>query len=617
MSTRPPGDATRVTTTPTPVSPTAPTSTTAPVGATPPATGATPPPPRTPALDAAAALRVFVEEVRAAAETRLVQGARPAALPPLPDADPGNAAAALLRWLRAAAARSETPVPAAALREVVETAYARAADTLQRAALAAPPSARTAAPSQQDVLASAREALASARELVVRGMVGDARAATRMPAMEAPATERATPTERAPATAQDAPRVEPVATTRGGAVRDAMPSGTAAREGTPMPGAPSTGARVAMPPLASGGAVATPATSPPAAAATTTVAPTAVRVPPVDPIATLRTFVEEVRVRLQANVGAARMPAASPPIVADPRGASLAPALLRWLTTAVAEKGVALPPLQDAVRTAFARVDAGLAAVAGGESSPALAQVRETLVQVRDQVLRGLGASPEREERVAVRVDTPSPRAETTTAVVAAPRGEARAEIVADPRGVPVPTGAPVVRDARPKDRVEPVDVERRRGTGRELEAVEPSPRESTDDRRDGADLQGPMDCVRRYFDAYLAGDSAAYAAQWVYPACVWSDGQWSAYPDAQACAAGNDAYTARLRLRGVVGGRIVMLRVEPTSVDAAVVHGVFTRERADGTVISEVEAAYTTVNTEEGWRVAVCIVKPAAADGG
>ena len=39
-------------------------------------------------------------------------------------------------------------------------------------------------------------------------------------------------------------------------------------------------------------------------------------------------------------------------------------------------------------------------------------------------------------------------------------------------------------------------------------------------------------------------------------------------------------------------------------------------RALADGTVISEVEAAYTTVRTDEGWRVAVCIVKPAADAG-
>lgn len=598
FTTRPPGDVTR----PTPATPVAPaqSSTSPAVASATPATGAAAAPTvaapsRPPAIDAAGALRVFIEEVRASAQTQLVQAARPAALPPLPDADPGNAAAALLRWLRAAVA--EAPVPASALRAVVESAYARTAETLQRAATSAPPVVRADAATPQDVIASAREALASARDLVLRGLGGDARAAAMRPPADADeAVERGTRAAdpRGPARA-DATRGAPAATER---ASSAARADSQASQSVPSARTGTLGAAAGV--LAAG-----PPTTASALAATTIAS---VRVPPVDPIATLRTFVDEIRTQLQATLGPARMPAAPPPLVADPRGESLAPALLRWLTTAVAEKGVALGPLRDAVRTAFARVDTALAATAAGsapEPSSALAHVRDTLLQVRDQVLRGLGVVPERDDRTAVRIDAP------------AARGDVRPEAgVVDPRGVPVPVGAPVVQRDGVRERVEAVDPERRNRTGRELEPVEDAVDESDDSRRDESDLQGPMDCVRRYFEAYLAGDSAAYAAQWVYPACAWSDGRWSAYLDERACAAGNDAYTSRLRQQGIVGGRIVMLRVEPTSADAAVVHGVFTRERADGTVVSEVEAAYTTVHTEAGWRVAVCIVKPAADPG-
>jgi hypothetical protein len=601
MTTRPPGDVSRTT----PATPVAPvTSATSPASA---ATAAAAAPaatvtaPRPPAIDAAGALRVFIEEVRASAQTQLVQAARPASLPPLADADPGNAAAALLRWLRAAVA--EAPVPASALRDVVETAYARAAETLQRAAISAPPAARTDAATPQDVIASAREALASARDLVLRGLGGGARA-----------TAQGSPTETEAAPGRGVRSPDARTTARPDATR-ATSSGTerattATRaEGTSLPA--SASARTAAFPATAGAAA---AGSPIASAIPNTGSAPAVatvataRVPPIDPIATLRTFVDEIRTQLQATLGPSRMPAAPPPLVADPRGESLAPALLRWLTSAVAEKGVALAPLQDAVRTAFARVDASLAAASpSGATDPstALAHVRDTLQQVRDQVLRGLGAAPDRDDRGAVRIDAP------------VPRGDVRADGgVVDPRGVPVPTGVPVARRETARERVEAVGAERRARTGRELEPVDEPPVEDDGARRDESDLQGPMDCVRRYFDAYLAGDSTAYAAQWVYPACVWSDGRWSAYLDECACAAGNDAYTARLRLQGIVGGRIVMLRVEPTSADAAVVHGVFTRERADGSVVSEVEAAYTTVRTDAGWRVAVCIVKPTAEPG-
>jgi hypothetical protein len=594
FTTRPPGDVSRATP---PVAPTGTaTGASASTGATPgvtPVTAVTPVA-ATPAviptsvrpgtIDAAGALRVFVEEVRASAQTQLVAAARAANAPPLADADPGNAAAALLRWLRAAV--SEAPVPASALREVVERAYARTAETLQRAAAAAPPAARADGATPQDVLASAREALASARDLVLRGLGGRAASPqTRAAATGGVPDEVPVAASRSAAPRTDGTRVDPVSAERG-ARPAAMPSNAGMRG--------ADAAATPPPPVPRGGAPAVAA--PPSSPAVTPAAPR------VDPIAALRTFVDAIRTELQRTVGPGRMPTAPPPLVTDPRGESLAPALLRWLTSAVAERGVSLAPLQDAVRSAFARVDAALAATGAStpEATAAIAQARDALAHVRDQVLRGLGASPERDDRAAVRVDAP------------AVRGDVRVEPgVVDARGVPVPVGAASARTETRDERVEPVEARRAERTGRELAPLDDAPGE--DDaaaRRDGADVQGPMDCVRRYFDAFLAGDSVAYAAQWVYPACVWSDGAWSAYPDARACAVGNDAYIARLRLQGIVGGRIVMLRVEPTSTDAALVHGVFTRERADGTVVAEVEAAYTTVRTDAGWRVAVCIVK-------
>ena len=159
-------------------------------------------------------------------------------------------------------------------------------------------------------------------------------------------------------------------------------------------------------------------------------------------------------------------------------------------------------------------------------------------------------------------------------------------------------------------ERVEEIGVGHRPRAERDDASVVRDEEPANAARAGAYDLQGPMDCIRRYFDAYVAGDSADYAAQWVYPACVWSGGRWTAYPNATACALGNDEYVQAARTAGIVGGRIVMLRVEPTSEDVALVHGVFTRERADGSVAAETEAAYTTVRTAAGWRVAVCVVK-------
>jgi hypothetical protein len=611
LTTRPPGDATR----PEQARPVAPAATG--LGTSPSAAPVAAPstPLRTPLPEGAAALRVFVEEVRAAAQAQLAAAVRPESAPALADAepDPGNAVAALLRWLRAAA--GGTPLPPATLRTIVEEAHARALQQMERAVAAAgtgrgegPSAGRGIASTQPtatpphpgpavddgssarpaDAIAGARATLAAARELMLRALVSPT---VRGAADPAAPSARATGTPGGASSPRDA-----VPATLGR--RDVPTGATAEARASALAGGLPRPAASALPP----GAVPAAGAPPLAAAAGGR------RVPALDAVALLRSFVDEVRVELARTIGAARLPSAAPPLVTDAQGAQLGPALLRWLTSAVGEKGVPLAPLQDAVRAAYGRAaallpapDAAPATGASGASAsvagPAAAgsastlPARDALLAVRDHVLRGLGVAPERFEVAPTRD-------------FAVPRLDGRVEPpLADPRGVPVGATLPALRE----DRVEEIDA---RPRARRDDAPDADDEATADERAAAADLQGPMDCIRRYFDAYLAADSAAYAAQWVYPACLWSGGRWSAYANATACARGNDEYTQAARAQGIVGGRIVMLRVEPIADDVAVVHGVFTRELADGTVAAEAEAAYTTVRTADGWRVAVCIVK-------
>ena len=593
LTTRPPGDAARP-------EPTRPAATpganpAGPLAATPPVVPPAPPPSaRTPPLDAAAALRVFVEEVRVGVEARLTATPRPEPLPST-DGDPGNAVAVLLRWIRAATAG--TPLPRETIAAVVAAAHASAVESLPRPTpgQAAPggtpvsprgddasrPAPATGAPVRggaADAPAASREVLAGARDLLLRALVA---------APEPRATAAASgPGERRPPAARDgapgaaSPAVSPEA--EGGEATRRPATGADARAGAVPAGlAPGAGSGAANRTSTNVGGASPAATG--------------ARTPSIDVPTLLRTFVDEIRGELGRAVGSTRLPSAPLPLVTDAHGAQLAPALLRWLTSAVAERGVPLAPLQDAVRAAYARAAAVLPDVASPAAPPSpAATAREALLAVRDQVLRGLGVTPER-------LDAPAARE------VAAPRVEARGELpVVDPRGVPIAAGATLPRE----ERVEEIGA-RSRARGEDGDArVGDDADAGTAGRRGADDLQGPMDCIRRYFDAYLSGDSTDYAAQWVYPACVWSDGRWSAYANRTACARGNDEYLRAARAEGIVGGRIVMLRVEPTSDDVAVVHGVFTRERADGTVAAETEAAYTTVRTAAGWRVAVCVVK-------
>lgn len=124
------------------------------------------------------------------------------------------------------------------------------------------------------------------------------------------------------------------------------------------------------------------------------------------------------------------------------------------------------------------------------------------------------------------------------------------------------------------------------------------------------ADLEAALDCVRWHFDAFLRGDSDAYAAMWVYPACVYSGGRWRALASPQACRESSERYLREAREQGVTGGRILELGVRAEGRSAAWVDGRFSREGAAGRVIAETRASYLVVRAGDAWRVAVCVVK-------
>lgn len=112
------------------------------------------------------------------------------------------------------------------------------------------------------------------------------------------------------------------------------------------------------------------------------------------------------------------------------------------------------------------------------------------------------------------------------------------------------------------------------------------------------------------YFDAFHRSDSDTYADQWIYPACVWSHGEWWQIPDRATCAATNAAYEQEARSQGMAGGRILDMQVRSLGETSALVSGVFSRLRDDGSLIGTVEASYVVVRTDRGWKVAVCVMK-------
>jgi hypothetical protein len=124
------------------------------------------------------------------------------------------------------------------------------------------------------------------------------------------------------------------------------------------------------------------------------------------------------------------------------------------------------------------------------------------------------------------------------------------------------------------------------------------------------ADKQACADRIRAYVDAFHRGDSEAYADQWVFPGSVYSHGVWRQTPDRAACVAGNEAYYNSSVDEGLASGEIESLEVKSLGADAGLVEGVFLRYRADGSLMARIEAAYLVVRRDEGWKVAVCVVK-------
>ena len=149
-----------------------------------------------------------------------------------------------------------------------------------------------------------------------------------------------------------------------------------------------------------------------------------------------------------------------------------------------------------------------------------------------------------------------------------------------------------------------------RRAAGRAL----PAPREELEPEPDGEadpagpDLQGPMELIRRYFEDFHAATPAAIALHFVLPAGFYADGRWSGHAERAALEHGIAERRATLRARGITGGRILMLRVEPLADRVATVFALMTRDAADGAVVEEVEYAYTTVRVRAGWRIAVSV---------
>jgi len=124
------------------------------------------------------------------------------------------------------------------------------------------------------------------------------------------------------------------------------------------------------------------------------------------------------------------------------------------------------------------------------------------------------------------------------------------------------------------------------------------------------ASLEPALQRVREYFAAFLRGDSEAYAAQWVYPACIHAQGRWQAMANPAACRESNDRYLREARDQGMKGGRILELNARAEGRNAAWVDGRFSREGPAGRVIAETRASYLVVRTGDDWRVAVCVVK-------
>jgi hypothetical protein len=112
------------------------------------------------------------------------------------------------------------------------------------------------------------------------------------------------------------------------------------------------------------------------------------------------------------------------------------------------------------------------------------------------------------------------------------------------------------------------------------------------------------------HFDAFTRRDPEAYADSWIYPASVWSHGEWWQLSDRESCVVRNRIFEHEARAQGVAGGRILHLDVQPLGATSALATGAFSRLRADGSTFAIVEASYLLVLAGADWKIATCILK-------
>jgi hypothetical protein len=290
----------------------------------------------------------------------------------------------------------------------------------------------------------------------------------------------------------------------------------------------------------------------------------------------LRILVEEVRAAVTTDLQLAAPPSAAA-MVAEPgqvgaEPGNVAAQMLGWLRAVADGAGVAPGELRMSVEQGALRAVEALR-LAGADPA-----IHAAVGRAQDVVLAGLALE------AAARPGVPLYRPDMVLPVT-------------------VGRGAPRAR----------VDDRRRRAPADEVDgaAVEPDGEEPGAEARgrpEGPDLKGPMELIRRYFDDFHSERPGACARHFVLPAGFWSHGRWSGHGDAVALASHYATLRAELAAGGVSGGRLLMLRAEPLAPQVATVFAIMTRESPSGEVLEEIEAAYTTVRTAGGWRIAVVI---------
>ncbi|HUO79273.1 MAG TPA: hypothetical protein VMU00_03950 [Steroidobacteraceae bacterium] len=507
-------------------------------------------------------------------ELRTLAGAAPGtpSLPPLPGLRGAAPELALARWFRSVLEPGTVAPPA--LRELIERA-------VERLGAARPPAAAGSRPLENARDAALRLLGAAAAE------TGPGQGAAPAPAAPGPAdlalalrvlaeeVRRAVvlelgsePPYLAPPAAAEDPGNAGAALLgwlRAAAARAGVPLGALA----PAVEAGAANARALLPQAAGAGALAAALEAAravvarglgAAGAAAATAAP--------GPLAVL---VAEI-----ATSAGERLAALAPPPAVSEDPAQAAEALLGWLRAAAVRGGAGPPALSAAVAEGTERA---LASFAGAGADPA---ARAAIELTRAWIDRGLAAgTPAGPPALLYRPDVPGR-----------------------------PAGGP--GRSRPRDggeRVLPIGAEERPPGGRGRPGGEPRPEAAAEPAAENP-TEGPMQCIRRCVDALYAGDGAAFSAEWLFPACFWVDGRWLCCADEAELAALQERLLRAGRERGVVTARLLLLRVDPVSEAAALVHALIGEARADGSLVREAQVLYTTLRSAGGWRVAVAIAR-------